>query len=92
MTSNWIHLLVVAGLAASSHVALADKQYGPGVTDSAIKIGQTMPYSGPVSAWATLGRAEAAYFRMLNEQGGIGGRKIDLISLDDGYSPPRTVE
>ncbi len=51
-----------------------------------------MPYSGPVSAWATLGRAEAAYFRMLNDQGGIRGRKIDLLSLDDGYSPPRTVE
>jgi branched-chain amino acid transport system substrate-binding protein len=92
MTLKWTSLLVVAGLAALSHVASADKQYGPGVTDSAIKIGQTMPYSGPVSAWATLGRAEAAYFRMLNDQGGIGGRKVDLLSLDDGYSPPRTVE
>src|SRR5262245_32732953 len=55
-------------------------------------IGQTMPYSGPVSAWATLGRAEAAYVNLINEQGGIHGRRINLISLDDGYSPPRTVE
>jgi branched-chain amino acid transport system substrate-binding protein len=92
MTLNWTSLLVIAGLAGSSHVASADKQYGPGVTDSAIKIGQTMPYSGPVSAWATLGRAQAAYVRMLNEQGGIRGRQIELVSLDDGYSPPRTVE
>ncbi len=92
MTPKWSCLFFVAVLAASSQAVFADKQYGPGVTDSAIKIGQTMPYSGPVSAWATLGRAEAAYFRMLNDQGGIGGRKIELISLDDGYSPPRTVE
>ena len=71
---------------------LAEKRYGPGVTNTAIKIGQTMPYSGPVSAWATLGRAEAAYVDMINEKGGINGRKLQLISLDDGYSPPRTVE
>src|SRR4029077_12675815 len=92
MKSKWPCLLVLAGLAALSHEASAAKQYGPGVTDSEIKVGQTMPYSGPVSAWATLGRAEAAYFKMLNEQGGVNGRKIDLVSLDDGYSPPRTVE
>jgi branched-chain amino acid transport system substrate-binding protein len=92
MTLKWTSLLVLAGLTVLSRVASADKQYGPGVTDSAIKIGQTMPYSGPVSAWATLGRAQAAYVRMLNEQGGIGGRQIELVSLDDGYSPPRTVE
>ncbi len=92
MTLKWSCLFFVAVLAASSQAVFADKQYGPGVTDSAIKIGQTMPYSGPVSAWATLGRAEAAYIKMLNEQGGIGGRQIDLVSLDDGYSPPRTVE
>ena len=92
MKPKWACLFVAVGISAFSHVAAADKQYGPGVTDAAIKIGQTMPYSGPVSAWATLGRAEAAYFRMLNEQGGVGGRKVDLLSLDDGYSPPRTVE
>ncbi|HKN30742.1 MAG TPA: ABC transporter substrate-binding protein [Roseiarcus sp.] len=64
----------------------------PGVTDTEIKIGQTMPYSGPVSAYGVIGRTEAAYFKMINEQGGVNGRKITLISLDDGYSPPKTVE
>ena len=70
----------------------AQKQYGPGVTDSEIKIGQTMPYSGPVSMLGTLGRAAAAYFEKVNAEGGINGRKLKLLSLDDGYSPPRTVE
>lgn len=70
----------------------AEKRYGPGVTDSEIKIGQTMPYSGPLSAFATIGRAEAAYFDMINQKGGVNGRKIRLVSLDDGYSPPRTIE
>jgi branched-chain amino acid transport system substrate-binding protein len=72
--------------------ATAAKQYGPGVTDTEIKIGQTMPYSGPASAYGTIGRAEAAYFAKLNAEGGINGRRISFISLDDGYSPPRTVE
>src|ERR1700722_3700594 len=63
-----------------------------GVTPTEIKIGQTMPYSGPVSAFGALGKGELAYFKMLNEQGGINGRKINLISLDDGYAPPKTVE
>jgi branched-chain amino acid transport system substrate-binding protein len=66
--------------------------YGPGVTDTEIKIGQTMPYSGPASAYGTIGRVEAAYFKRLNEQGGINGRKINLISVDDAYSPPKAVE
>jgi branched-chain amino acid transport system substrate-binding protein len=92
MTIKWSVVLPAAWLVVALQPAWAAKQYGPGVTDSEIKVGQTMPYSGPVSAWATLGRAEAAYFRMLNEQGGVNGRKIELISLDDGYSPPRTVE
>jgi branched-chain amino acid transport system substrate-binding protein len=64
----------------------------PGVTDTEIKIGQTMPYSGPASAYGALGRTEAAYFKMINEQGGVNGRKLNLISLDDGYTPPKTVE
>ena len=64
----------------------------PGVTDTEIKIGQTMPYSGPVSAYGIIGRTEAAYFQMINEQGGVNGRKLNLISLDDAYSPPKTVE
>jgi branched-chain amino acid transport system substrate-binding protein len=72
--------------------AAAQKKYGPGVTDKEIKIGQTMPYSGPASAYGTIGKAEAAYFAMVNDHGGIKGRKINLISLDDGYSPPKTVE
>ena len=64
----------------------------PGVTDTEIKIGQTMPYSGPLSAYGLIGRTEAAYFKMINEQGGINGRKLNLISVDDAYSPPKTVE
>jgi branched-chain amino acid transport system substrate-binding protein len=72
--------------------AAAQKKYGPGVTDKEIKIGQTMPYSGPASAYGTIGKAEAAYFAMINDHGGVNGRKINLISLDDGYSPPKTVE
>jgi branched-chain amino acid transport system substrate-binding protein len=64
----------------------------PGVTDTEIKIGQTMPYSGPASSYGVVGQSEVAYFKMINEQGGVNGRKINLISLDDGYSPPKTVE
>jgi ABC-type branched-subunit amino acid transport system substrate-binding protein len=70
----------------------AQKRYGPGVTDTEILLGQSMPYSGPASAYGTYGKAQAAFFRMLNEHGGVNGRKIKLLSLDDGYSPPRTVE
>ncbi len=72
--------------------AMAATMYGPGVTDTEITIGQTMPYSGPASAYGTIGKAEDAYFKMINAEGGINGRKIKLISLDDGYSPPKTVE
>src|SRR6516165_9149422 len=79
-----------AAFAASGGSALADN--APGVTDSEIKIGQTMPYSGPASAYSVIGRAETAYFKMINEQGGVNGRRINLISLDDAYSPPKTVE
>ena len=64
----------------------------PGVTATEIKIGQTNPYSGPASSYGTIGKVEAAYFNMINEKGGINGRKINFISLDDGYSPPKTVE
>lgn len=72
--------------------AQAQKKYGPGVTDTEIKVGQTIAYSGPASAYGQLGKAEAAYFRMINERGGINGRKINFISLDDGYTPPKAVE
>ncbi len=70
----------------------ADQKNAPGITDTEIKIGQTMPYSGPISAYGAIGRAQLAYFKRLNDHGGINGRKINLISLDDGYSPPKTVE
>ena len=72
--------------------AKAEKKYGPGVSDTAIKIGQTMPFSGPASAYGSVGLAELAYYKKINDQGGVNGRKIELISLDDGYSPPKTVE
>ena len=87
------HFLVGAAasaLAASMGPARAEN--APGVTDKEIKIGQTMPYSGPASAYGVIGKTEAAYFKMINEQGGVNGRMINLISLDDGYSPPKTVE
>ena len=79
-----------AAFAASAASARADST--PGVTDTEIKIGQTMPYSGPASAYGVIGKADLAYFKMINEQGGVNGRKITLISLDDAYSPPKTVE
>ena len=79
-----------AGLLATP--ASAAKKYGPGATDTEIKIGQTMPYSGNASAYGVAGRCQSAYFRMINEAGGVNGRKINFISLDDGYSPPKTVE
>ena len=79
-----------AALAISAGSARADN--APGVTDAEIKIGQTMPYSGPASAYGVIGRTEAAYFKMINDEGGVNGRKLNLISLDDAYSPPKTVE
>ncbi len=85
--------LLGAGLTLLSRPGSAEKKYSVGVTDAEIKIGQTMPYSGNASAYGVAGRNQAAYFRMVNEtQGGINGRKINFISLDDGYSPPKTVE
>jgi branched-chain amino acid transport system substrate-binding protein len=88
---------LVSGLSAvslgfASALAFAAGQYGPGASDNEIKIGNTSPYSGPVSALGALGKAEAAYFAMINDQGGINGRKINFITRDDGYSPPKTVE
>jgi ABC-type branched-subunit amino acid transport system substrate-binding protein len=68
------------------------KDYGPGVTDTEIKIGNTAPYSGPASSYGTIAKSETAYFKMINEQGGVNGRKINFVSYDDGYSPPKTVE
>ena len=84
-------LLTIAALSCA-HIFAAEKRYGPGVTDTEIKLGQTMPYSGPASAYGAIGKAEVAYFEMINERGGVNGRKIRLLSLDDGYAPPKTVE
>jgi branched-chain amino acid transport system substrate-binding protein len=81
-----------AALALSSGAALAEKAYGPGVSDTEIKLGQTAPYSGPVSAANSAATASVAYFNAVNKAGGINGRKITLISSDDAYSPPKTVE
>src|SRR5437868_4194446 len=79
-------------LAASSSGALAQKKYDTGATDTEIKIGNIMPYSGPASAYGVIGKTEAAYFKKINADGGLNGRKINFISYDDGYSPPKTVE
>ncbi len=82
--------LLAAALA--SPVALAQKKYDPGASDTEIKIGNTNPYSGPASAYGMIGKTIAAYFKMLNDNGGIKGRKLNFVSYDDGYSPPKTVE
>jgi ABC-type branched-subunit amino acid transport system substrate-binding protein len=79
-------------LAASSNGALAQKKYDTGATDTEIKIGNIMPYSGPASAYGVIGKTEQAYFNKINAEGGINGRKINFISYDDGYSPPKAVE
>jgi branched-chain amino acid transport system substrate-binding protein len=80
----------ILAIVASS--ATAQKKYGPGVTDTEIKIGNIMPYSGPASSYGVIGKTEAAYFNKINAEGGINGRRIDFISYDDAYSPPKTVE
>jgi ABC-type branched-subunit amino acid transport system substrate-binding protein len=82
----------LALLAASSSGALAQKKYDVGATDTEIKVGNIMPYSGPASSYGVIGKTEAAYFKKINDAGGINGRKINFISYDDGYSPPKTVE
>ena len=83
---------VTLALGAAARPARAAKKYGPGVTDKSIKIGNTCFYSGPASSYGTIGRAMAAYYKMVNDEGGVNGRMIDFISYDDAYSPPKTVE
>src|SRR5215471_14594384 len=83
---------VLALFAATTSGALAQKKYDTGATDTEIKIGNIMPYSGPASAYGVIGRTEAAYFNKINAAGGINGRKVTFISYDDAYSPPKTVE
>ena len=85
-------LIASAALALASGAAMAQNKYGPGVTDKEIKIGNTNPYSGPASSYGTIGKAISAYFKMVNEKGGINGRQVNFISLDDGYSPPKAKE
>lgn len=84
-------LVAAAALGLGTSLASA-KDYGPGVTDTEIKIGNTMPYSGPASAYGAIGKAAEAYFKMINDQGGVNGRKINFITLDDGYNPAKIVE
>ena len=84
--------VTLALFATASTTALAQKKYDTGATDTEIKVGNIMPYSGPASAYGVIGKTEAAYFKKINDAGGINGRKINFISYDDGYSPPKTVE
>ena len=90
---KYARFILAATVAVSmASIAKAEKKYGPGVTDTEIKIGNIMPYSGPASAYGIIGQTEAAYFKKINDEGGINGRKINFVSYDDGYSPPKTVE
>src|SRR6266852_4543630 len=86
---GWATAIAVAAIGA---VSAAEKKYGPGVSDTEIKLGQTVPYSGPASAFSSYGRMVTGYFKMVNEVGGINGRKINLISLDNAFSPPKAIE
>jgi len=90
MKAKFVTASIVLALAAFP--AAAQKKYDPGASDTEIRIGNTNPYSGPASAYGTIGKTIAAYFTMVNEQGGINGRKVRFITYDDGYSPPKTVE
>lgn len=94
MRNGILHLVTgtAVAIALSASPASAQKKYDTGATDTEIKIGQTVPFSGPASAYATIGKAQAAYIKMINDEGGVNGRKINLIQYDDAYSPPKTVE
>src|SRR5436190_4377935 len=94
MRNGIFHLVTAAAatVALSASPALAQKKYDTGASDTEIKIGQTVPFSGAYSVYANIGKTQAAYMKMINEQGGINGRKINLIQYDDAYSPPKTVE
>ena len=96
MDQNRRQLLIALGLGGTALLipgkARAEKKYDVGASDTEIKIGNTNPYSGPASSYGTAGKCDAAFFRMINAQGGINGRKINFISYDDAYSPPKTVE
>ncbi len=94
MKNGFLHLFAGVAVAVTLFVspAAAQKKYDTGATDTEIKIGQTVPFSGPASAYAGIGKTQAAYLKMINDQGGINGRKLNLIQYDDAYSPPKAVE
>jgi branched-chain amino acid transport system substrate-binding protein len=94
MRNGIFHLFTgtAVAIALSASSAYAQKKYDTGANDTEIKIGQTVPFSGPASAYATIGKAQAAYIKMVNDEGGVNGRKINFIQYDDAYSPPKTVE
>jgi branched-chain amino acid transport system substrate-binding protein len=94
MRNGILHLVTGTALAIalSASSAYAQKKYDSGATDTEIKIGQTVPFSGPASAYASIGKTQAAYMKMVNDQGGVNGRKVELIQYDDAYSPPKAVE
>src|SRR6266403_5874478 len=92
LTRRSILAAAPSALALAALPAYAQKKYDTGASDSEIKIGHTNPYSGPASSYGVIGKTETAFFTMINEKGGINGRKINFISYDDGYSPPKTVE
>jgi len=92
LTRRYLLASIALGLVVTASPADAQKKYDPGASDTEIKIGNIMPYSGPASAWSVNGKVESAYFNKINAEGGINGRKIRFISYDDAYSPPKTVE
>ena len=94
MNRKFVTMAAIAAMAFGivGGASAAEKKYGPGVTDTEIKLGQTVPYSGPASAFSSYGRTMTGYFQMINETGGINGRKINLISLDNAFSPPKAIE
>src|SRR4029079_12042660 len=94
MRNSVLNLMAASAIAATLSVsaAHAQKKYDAGATDTEIKVGQTVPLSGPASAYATIGKTQSAYIKMINDRGGVNGRMINLIQYDDAYSPPKTVE
>src|SRR6202522_2395823 len=95
MPAGMKNLVALAAFAAAATIATsasAQKKYDPGASDTEIRIGNIMPYSGPASSYGVIGKTEAAYFNMVNAEGGINGRKITFISYDDAYSPPKAIE
>src|SRR5262249_56437184 len=92
MQKSWLFVALLAGVALTASPAAAQKKYDTGASDTEIKIGNTNPYSRPASSYGVIGKTIAGYFNKVNAEGGINGRKINFISYDDGYSPPKTVD